>query len=137
MSYDIEFHRHKKRPREISLVPMINVIFLMLIFFVVSGRIEKVEILPVEVPLSEQTGDVAPGEAVITLGRHDEILVGETLMFDPEQLGNWAASQLEENPAIRFTIKADARMQATKLITIMKVLEDVGAPDVVLAAEQP
>ncbi len=137
MSYRVEIDRTRKQPREISLVPMINVIFLMLIFFIVAGRIEHIDILPVEIPLSEQSGDVALGEAVITLGRHDEILAGEDVMFTADDLEAWVVRRLQQNPASRFTVKADANMEAVKLIDVLQIIERAGAKDVVLAAEHP
>ena len=137
MSYRVEIDRVAKKPREISLVPMINVIFLMLIFFIIAGRIEHVDILPVEIPLSEQTSDMAHGEAVITLGKHDEIVAGDDIMFSPEELQDWAKKRLQANPASRFTIKADAKMEAVRLIDVMTYIQAAGATDVVLAAEQP
>jgi biopolymer transport protein ExbD len=138
MSYfDVNIERTRKKPREISLVPMINVIFLMLIFFIVSGKIEHVHILPIDIPLSEQTSDVSLGEEIITLGKRDEILVGEDPIFTLEELEAWIKDRMEVNPAVRFTIKADADMSATILIEVMHLMERAGAHDVVLAAQQP
>lgn len=137
MAYRVEIERSKKSPREISLVPMINVIFLMLIFFIIAGKIQYVDILPVNIPLSEQSGDVSLGEAVITLGRHDEILAGDSVMFTTEELRDWVKNTMARNPAARFTIRADADMPAFRLIEIMKTVERSGAKDVVLAAEKP
>jgi biopolymer transport protein ExbD len=138
MSYfDVNIERARKKPREISLVPMINVIFLMLIFFIVSGKIEHVHILPIDIPLSEQTSDVSLGEEVITLGKRDEILVGEAPIFTLDALEEWIAQRIKANPAVRFTIKADADMSATILIEVMHLMERAGAHDVVLAAQQP
>jgi biopolymer transport protein ExbD len=135
--FDVNIDRIPKKPREISLVPMINVIFLMLIFFIVAGKIEHVHILPIDIPLSEQTSDVSLGEEVITLGKRDEILIGEDPIFSLDELETWIKERIAANPAVRFTIKADADMPATVLIEVMHLMERAGAYDVVLAAQQP
>jgi biopolymer transport protein ExbD len=137
MAYQIDIERTRKKPNSVGLVPMINVILLMLIFFVIAGKIEHVDIIPVNIPLSEQTSQSALGEEVITLGRHDEILAGEEVMFTLEDLHRWVHERIRTNPAARFTIKADADMEAHKLIDMMKYIEDAGAQDVVLAAQKP
>jgi biopolymer transport protein ExbD len=138
MSYfDVSFARTPRKPREISLVPMINVIFLMLIFFIIAGKIEHVHILPINIPLSEQTSDVSLGEELITLGKRDEILIGEEPIFSLDELEAWIKERITTNPAVRFTIKADADMPATILINVMQLMERAGAHDVVLAAQQP
>lgn len=137
MAHRIDIDRNPKKPREISLVPMINVIFLMLIFFVVAGKIQNIDILPVDMPLSEQSSEMSLGKEIITLGRHDEILAGDKIMFSYGDLATWIEERLAENPESRFTIKADANMEAIKLIEVMQFIEDAGADDVVLAAQKP
>lgn len=137
MSIRVEIERTRRKPREISLVPMINVIFLMLIFFVIAGKIQNVDILPVDIPLSEQSSQVSLGKAIITLGRHDEIVAGDEVMFTNEDLENWIKETLKQNPEARFTIKTDADMEAIKLIDMMQFVDRAGADDVVLAAQKP
>jgi biopolymer transport protein ExbD len=137
MSFSMEIESNKKKRREISLVPMINIIFLMLIFFIVSGKIQHVNVLPIDIPLSEQISGVALGEAVITLGKRDEILAGDDVMFSMEDVGLWIEKRIKKEPASRFTVKADADMDATKLIELMQIMERAGAHDVVLAAQKP
>ena len=45
-------HRNKKEKKEINLIPMINVIFLLLIFFMLTGVIEKKNVNIIERPYS-------------------------------------------------------------------------------------
>ncbi|TAE33117.1 MAG: biopolymer transporter ExbD [Alphaproteobacteria bacterium] len=137
MAYQVEIERNRKKPRTVGLVPMINVILLMLIFFVLAGKIEPVDIIPVNIPLSEQSSHTSLGEEIITLGRHDEIVAGNDVMFNLDDLHRWVHERIKKNPAARFTIKADADMEAYKLIDMMKYIEDAGAQDVVLAAQKP
>ena len=46
-------HRRKKEKKEINLIPMINVIFLLLIFFMLTGVIEKKNVYIIERPYSD------------------------------------------------------------------------------------
>jgi biopolymer transport protein ExbD len=137
MTHEVEIERRRKTPREMSLVPMINVMLLLLIFFIVTGKIDPVEIIPVNVPFSEQSGDTSLGEAVISLGIHDEIVADDELMFTLQDLRKWVEARLKKSPKVRFTIKADAGMEAVKLVDIMRFIEKAGATDVVLAAQKP
>jgi biopolymer transport protein ExbD len=135
--YIVDIVRRRKTPRDIGMVPMINIMLLMLIFFIVTGKVAPVDILPVNIPFSEQSGDTALGEAVITLGVHDEIVADEEVMFTLDDLRKWVQKRLETSPKVRFSIKADAELDAVKLIDIMKFVEASGAQDVVLAAQKP
>ena len=136
-AYIMDISRKRKTPREIGLVPMINVMLLMLIFFIVTGKITPVTILPVKIPFSEQSSDTSLGEAMISLGVHDEIVADDEVMFTLEDLRAWVGARLKNSPKLRFTIKADAGMNATKLIDMMQFIERAGATDVVLAAQKP
>lgn len=46
--------------REINLLPMINVIFLLLTFFMVAGTIEKVDPFALNLPNAYKNGVVKP-----------------------------------------------------------------------------
>jgi biopolymer transport protein ExbD len=136
--HHVEIGTTRKRPRELSMVPMINVMLLMLFFFIVTGNVGgDIDVLPVKYPFSEQAGTEQLGEAVVTLGIHDEILADEEIMFSPEELHLWVEKRIAAKPDTRFTIRADAGMEAVKLIDIMRFLEEAGAEDVVLAAQKP
>jgi biopolymer transport protein ExbD len=135
--YTIDIARRRKTPRDIGMVPMINIMLLMLIFFIVTGKVAPVDILPINIPFSEQSGDMALGEAVISLGVHDEIVADEEVMFTLDDLRTWVQKRLEKSPKVRFTLKADAELDAVKLVDIMKFVEAAGAKDVVLAAQRP
>ena len=135
--FNLDISRKRKTPREIGLVPMINVMLLMLIFFIVTGKITPVDILPVKIPFSEQSNDTSLGEAVIALGVHDEIVADDEVMFTLQDLRVWVGKRMAKSPKLRFTIRADASMEAVKLIDIMRFVDQAGATDVVLAAQKP
>lgn len=46
----MNFHRHRRQPIEVSLTPMIDVVFLLLIFFMVTTTFEKEAALKIELP---------------------------------------------------------------------------------------
>ncbi len=137
MSFDIHIERSKRKQRQISIISMIDIILFMIMYFVVVGRIDNVNVLPIDIPLSEQISEVALGEAIITLGKRQEILAGDDVMFNMDELKDWIEKRMARNPASRFTIKADADMEAVKLIELMQAMEQSGAHDVVLAAQKP
>lgn len=133
----IEFERSKKPVKPIGLIPMINVIFLLLIYFLVVGTIEKMEIIPIEVPVAENGKVVDEGHLTIVLGRHEEILANDEFLTSAGELRGWVEKALKQQPNLFITVKADAKAHAGQVIEVMKTLEEAGGKNLALATQSP
>lgn len=132
----IEFERRTKKPRNINVISIIDVMLVLLIFFMLAGSVEKVEVLPVDLPVAETTAKTAEGEIVIVLGRYQEIVANDELLNDDKELQLWVAEHIRKHPGHMITLKADSRMKAEQLIDIMKLIESAGGKTVVLATQE-
>lgn len=130
----MEIVRSKRPIREISLVPLINVVFLLLIFFLVAGTIEKVDMIPIQLPEAASGQVLDEGHVSILLGRYGEIVLNEEpiLLADVLPL---IAQQLEHNKNRIITIKADSRMDANRLITVMDAIKAAGGVNLSLITQ--
>ncbi|TCT24037.1 ExbD/TolR family protein [Thiobaca trueperi] len=124
----------RTRPRaqdDDHLVPLINVIFLMLIFFMIVGRISPAEPLAVEPPVSAQGRDADDQARVLLLsadGRlalDGEILTRETL---GAHIADWLASTggSGASSGATLTLKADATVRAGALRETLDLLRAAG-----------
>lgn len=116
------------------IMPLINIVFLLLIFFLVAGVIREVEPVDVDPPRSmvEGESEVAPLTIYVSADGHfalgDDVLtddafnaaVTEAVLTDPEQ-------------AIR--IVADRNVDSTKVITVLETLRSAGASRVKLTTQ--
>lgn len=130
----VEFSRSHRRMREASLVPLINVVFLLLIFFLVAGRIEKLDVVPVDVPVADSGKLVETGPITILLGTHDVIVINDKLVA-LEQVRPTLAALLKEAPARVITLKAEARLPASDLLKLMEQIKAGGGKNVSLATQ--
>jgi biopolymer transport protein ExbD len=133
----MNIERSKKPVKEISMVPLINVVFLLLIFFLVAGSIEKIEVLKIETPVAESGEMVDQGHMVIVLGTRNEIIVNDQFVASEAELEKWVKEQLADNTDRLITIKADAKANASRVIDLMRMLEGAGGQHVALATESP
>lgn len=133
----IEFERSKKPVKPIGLIPMINVIFLLLIYFLVIGSIEKLEIIPIDVPIAENGKVVDEGQLTIVLGKHDEILANDEFLASTNELQSFVEKQLKGTPELFITVKADAKARSGQVIDVMKILEEAGGKHLALATQSP
>ncbi len=115
-----------RKPRAESIVPMINVVFLLLIFFLMTSQIAPPEPFPVEVPQA-QSEQEAESDAVLYIDATG------TLSFD----GVTGAAALDQLTAIApttttLTVKADGRLEANLLAVTLGDLTRAGFSDVAL-----
>lgn len=121
----MEINRSKRMTREISMIPLINLVFLLLIFFLVAGTIEKFDIIPVEIPVADSGKILDEGHIVIVLGQYNEILLNDELV-SVDELRTRVETLLENNPRKVISLKADARLEASKMVAIMDLLRIAG-----------
>ncbi len=132
----IEIERHAKPVREISLIPLINVVFLLLIFFLVAGTLDKFEVLSVEPPLATAGEEINQGPIVVVLGRYEEMLVDDDLIL-PEELSAEIKKRLKLRPDRQITLKADARLKADRLIEVLDEINAAGGKSLTIATQRP
>lgn len=132
----IEFTRRRRRRAEINMVSMIDIMLVLIIFFMVSGSMEQIEVLPVDPPFAESGDEINQGPIVIVLGSHEEVLVDDELLM-PEEVVPAVKKYLKANPERYITVKADARMKAEGLIAMLDQIHEAGGKNLTIATQLP
>ena len=126
---------------EITLTPLIDVVFLLLIFFMVSTTFERRSELSIELPEASAEAD-AREEAVI-----DVVLdAGGSVYVDGEALNRTrgdalrralasAAKGLGRSPQV--VVSADARTPHQSVITVLDAARQAGLYRLTFAAQRP
>lgn len=132
----IDFDRNARKPRNVNVISIIDVMLVLLIFFMLAGSMKVVDVLPVDLPVAETTAKTDAGEIIIALGRYQEIVANDELLNNGDELRKWVADYMKEKPKSSITVKADARMRAEDLIDAMKLIEEAGGKTIVLATQE-
>ena len=139
--------RPQPRPRgDDYLIPLINVVFLMLIFFMIAGRITAPEPLQVEPP-SARHGHAAEPDPVLLLIDAEGRIALEGERVSAEALGERlrtgvgafreagaGAAPGERTPPV--TVKADARLDMGRLRAVLAQLRASGIERIELRARR-
>ena len=129
------FERTRKPAKKVSLIPMINVIFMLVFFFLVGGQLQKVTIVDVDLPVAQSGKLLDEGPIEVLLGKYDEILINDTL-YDDKGAAIEMKRQLEVNPERIVTIKADANSSANRLVAFMEMIREVGGKNLSVITQQ-
>jgi len=102
------------------VLPLINVVFLLLIFFMVAGRLAASDQFSIEPPTSASDGQ--PSQALLVLVGKDGRLAAGGERVELAGLGDAVSRQLGERESNRVRVKADARIPATQVVAVMEQL---------------
>jgi biopolymer transport protein ExbD len=120
-----DFVRNLRRARPINVISLIDIMFMLILFFMIAGHLEKVAIIEIALPLADSGQTMDEGPIEVMLGRYDEILINEELQ-DVNGVLATLKTQLALNPDRVITIKADALLDANKLVDFMQAVRDAG-----------
>jgi biopolymer transport protein ExbD len=121
----MDFPRTRRKKIEIGLIPLIDVSMFLLIFFMVSGVVEKIDLIPIDPPVSQHGNMMDEGHILVLLGSHDEIIVNDEIVTIEEMQKN-LTPELTANPSKVVTVKADAVVPANRMIEVMDAIKAAG-----------
>lgn len=116
---------HRRRSSDASLIPMINVVFLLLIFFLLAAQIRTPDPIEVSAPasISEMVSD---GELTLFIGADGQTKFGDISELDRLEQALIAICQEQDCPAINVRVKADRAADAAVVAGLLPVLARAG-----------
>lgn len=131
--------RRKADAGEVSfqITPMIDMTFLLLIFFMVTSKLTDQQInVPIELPVAISA--VAPGKAerdIINLDGEGNYYVGDR-MVTKEELRAHLDERFADFPPLQVYLRADKNTPAKKVREIIDMAGEAGAIDVIVGTYQ-
>jgi len=123
----------QEEENEINLTPMLDVVFIMLIFFIVTASFIKeagIDVNRPEAPTAEKQEDAA---ILIAISANDEIWI-DRREVDPRAVRSHIERLHAENPKGSLVIQADKESTNETLVVVMEAAKQVGVANVSIAA---
>lgn len=124
-----------RRSKELDLTALIDVVMLVLIFFIVAGTIRPFSVRDFELAKISETQPGALPRALIVVDREGTIRVGNQLIA-LDAVGARVSEIMTQTKAERLVIVADARLSAMRLMDITKRLKDSGTTNMSILTER-
>ena len=118
---------------EINLTPMLDVVFIMLIFFIVTASFIKEAGLDVnrpDAPMTESTPEES--NILVLINANDEIWI-ERRLIDPRALRANIERMHAENPEGSVVIQANNKSSNKMLVTVMDAARQAGVYSISIA----
>jgi len=121
----------KKRMKQINLIPLINIIFLMLIFFMLAGTITKIDPYKINIPESIIKNDPLTPFLTIVKKKNGEIFVDSKNKKKDLKKENYLKILRSRKPN-EVSLKIDSETSSELFLKILKILENENIKKVIV-----
>jgi biopolymer transport protein ExbD len=125
----MRFEHPVRKTRGVPVVPMIDLLFVILIFLVVSTTFKKPRsVLPIELPtVKEVSGSsVVDARSVLALDKEGKITLDAVAVPDVQLLDSYLKAFAKENPGRKLELEADKQVPLEKLLGVWDALTRAG-----------
>ncbi len=131
----MEFEGRARIHSHLDIAPLIDIVFLLLVFFMLTSTFMVPEAIELELPESNsaQVSDITP--IVVSLNPAGQLaLNGERIEL--KQLREAIEPLIKQNADTPITLKSDASTQVQQLLQVMDEIRAAGGTDVAIATTQ-
>ncbi len=119
---------------EVNLTPMLDVVFIMLIFFIVTASFVKESGIDVNRPNAATAERKEKGNILVAISEDNQIWI-DRRQVDPRALRANIERMHAENPNAAVVIQADEESKNKLLVQVMDAARMAGVKNVSIAAE--
>jgi len=131
----MKFHHPNKKSASFDLTPLIDIVFQLLIFFMVTTTFVNLEN---RVKVNLPSGDFAAVEPskniTVTITENNTIYLNGKLI-DPLKITESIATELKKEPEKIVVLEADKNVLHGKVISVMDLLKKGGADKIAIATQ--
>ena len=132
--------RHSERVLPVEITPMIDVVFLLIIFFMTTAQFAR--LTRAEIDLPQERGEQEEAEEaglVVNLTREGQVIINDTEVPLSEMMAMVREEMARSgSPAgLKLLLRADREASAARLNEIIKQLQDAGVYNARVATEVP
>jgi biopolymer transport protein ExbD len=131
----MRIHRRSSKKVRIEIIPMIDTIFFLLVFFMISTlSMAQYRGMPVNLPKAA-SGQQAPAEsAAITINKAKQIFLDKQAV-DKTELPDVLRGQLAKNPELLVVINADDGVEHGDVVEIMDIARSANVARMAIAVK--
>jgi biopolymer transport protein ExbD len=128
--------RARTEDAEINITPMLDIVFIMLIFFIVTTSFTRETGAAITRPIAEQAIPLINGTILIGIKSNDDIWMGKRLV-ELREVRSMVEQAKAENPKGSVVIVADKKSRIGTVTRVMDQVKMAGVKGVAISAEHP
>ena len=115
---------------DVNLTPMLDVVFILLIFFIVTAQFIKEPGVPIIRPEVDNKAGVKPLAILIAINENSEIYVDKQIV-SPDEIGFVIKEMRNDNPGGKVVIQTDVDAEAQVMVDVMEAINKVDGTTVI------
>jgi biopolymer transport protein ExbD len=135
----MKFQNREPSPAGMQMAPMIDIVFLLLIFFIVTWQFSREEMdLKIAVPTSEEGADPkrVMGEIIVNVRRDGSVSIwGETK--SPAELRRTLSAIAEQHKNQPIRVRGDAETPFQRIVEVIDTCQQAGIWNISFATQRP
>jgi len=128
-----KYKRHAKKAR-LSIAPLLDMIFILLIFFVVSTTFSKLPGVLINRPEATTTDKLPPNNLFVGITKQGQYFINKQ-EYQRDALKEKLTLKHTANPRLSVVIVADKDSSIKHAVTVMDICKQIGIQDVAIAEE--
>ncbi len=132
----MKFPRSRRETVEVNLTPLIDVVFLLLIFFMVSTTFETRQALELSLPTSDSGSALAPSPVTLSVTQAGDYRLGDQTLAGGDALRQALAAQASAAREHGLVIEADARTTHAAVVAALDQAAALGIQRVRIATRE-
>lgn len=121
----MQFQPRRPKNDEERILPLINVVFLLLIFFMLAGRLTASDPFKVEPPSSVNKHPAEQSEVTVLIGA-DKRLALDGKVMNADALEKAVAERIDSSGSTVVRVKADGSAEGVRVVEVMERLRQAG-----------
>ncbi|MBP8717944.1 MAG: biopolymer transporter ExbD [Candidatus Atribacteria bacterium] len=131
----MKFYRPNNKSLNFDLTPLIDVVFQLLIFFMLTTTFINVESgVKVDLPSGDFAAVNEKRNIVVTITENNVLYLNNSLV-DPNQLSEKVKNELDNNPNSLVVLEADQNITHGKVVRVMDLIKKGGAERIAIATK--
>jgi biopolymer transport protein ExbD len=131
----VQFRRASTTPVAINIAPLVDVVFLLVIFFAVSTTFLETAGLELTLPTSSSSAESAPQELTVAVSK-DGLLYLEGELMTQERLATELSDRLAARDEKLVLLRADEETPHGTVVRIMDLAREAGTTGLTVAARR-
>lgn len=131
----MKLRRPPERATPETIVALIDVVFFLLVFFMLVGRMDANAPFEVTPPYAETGGDMPAGGATVSVSA-DGALAFDGFDATPDQITARVVARLAEEPDLLVRVNAHRTAELRHVLPMVAEMEALGVRDVVLVVTE-
>jgi biopolymer transport protein ExbD len=131
----MDFKGRARIHSHLDIAPLIDIVFLLLVFFMLTSTFVTPEAIELELPESSSAQSIEITPIIVAINQAGELsLNGNRIVL--EHLQSAIAPLMTENSQTPITLKSDAQTQVQQLLNVMDKIRQAGGTNIALATSQ-